>query len=274
MAVASDGDGRFSFGENWLAFLGHLDEQRIAEAERSLQALCGLERLDGKRFLDIGSGSGLFSLAARRLGAWVHSFDYDPQSVAGTVKLKERFFPEDSLWVVEQGSILDTSFVSSLGTYDIVYSWGVLHHTGAMWDAIANAATRVDDGGLFVLALYRKTRLCGFWRREKRWYAQASPLGQKIALALFVCCLRSAFFIQGRKFDAYVRDYKNTRGMSFSHDVHDWLGGYPYESVAPAEIATFMERQEFNYIRSNVQPYGFGVFGSGCDEYVYRRVGR
>ena len=100
MAVASDGDGRFSFGENWLAFLGHLDDQRIAEAERSLQALCGLERLDGKRVLDIGSGSGLFSLAARRLGAVVHSFDYDRQSVAGTEKLKERFFPEDSSWVV------------------------------------------------------------------------------------------------------------------------------------------------------------------------------
>jgi 2-polyprenyl-3-methyl-5-hydroxy-6-metoxy-1,4-benzoquinol methylase len=274
MAGASDGDQRFSFGENWLAFLGHLDEQRIAEAVRSLQALCGLERLDGKRFLDIGSGSGLFSLAARRLGAEVHSFDFDPQSVAGTAKLKKRFFAEGNLWVVEQGSILDTSFVSGLGKYDIVYSWGVLHHTGAMWDAISNAATRVNDGGLFVFALYRKTRLCGFWKREKRWYAQTSPLGQKLAQTLFVNCLKSAFFIRRRNFDAYVRDYKNIRGMSFSHDVHDWLGGYPYESVAPAEVATFMERLDFSSIRSNVQPYGFGVFGSGCDEYVYRRVER
>ena len=65
--AAKPEEDRFSFGENWLAFLDHLDDERIAEAERSLQALCGFERLDGKRVLDIGSGSGLFSLAGRRL---------------------------------------------------------------------------------------------------------------------------------------------------------------------------------------------------------------
>ena len=158
--VAVDDDGRFSFGENWLSFLEHLDERRIAEAERSLQSLCGLERLDGKRFLDIGSGSGLSSLAARRLGATVHSFDYDIQSVSGTRKLKDRFFPHDASWTVEQGSVLDSSYMARLGEYDIVYSWGVLHHTGAMHDAIRNAASCVNHGGLFVFALYRKTRLC------------------------------------------------------------------------------------------------------------------
>src|SRR5437588_9979425 len=138
--AAQPADHRFSFGENWLAFLEQLADERIAEAERSLQVLCGIERLDGKRVLDIGSGSGLFSLAARRLGAIVFSFDYDPQSVAGTQNLKDRFFPGDTSWVVEQGSILDQAYVATLGTYDIVYSWGVLHHTGAMYDAIANAA--------------------------------------------------------------------------------------------------------------------------------------
>lgn len=268
-----DNEDRFSFGENWLAFLDHLDEERIAEAERSLQALLAVERLDGKRVIDIGSGSGLFSLAARRLGAVVRSFDYDPQSVAGTRKLKDRFFPGDDSWVVEQGSVLDASYISGLGTYDIVYSWGVLHHTGAMYDAIANAASRVRAGGIFAFALYRKTSLCNLWAVEKRWYVNASPSVQKFARAIFVNSLRLAFWITRRDFDAYIKGYKSTRGMSFAHDVHDWMGGYPYESIAPSEVEALMGKLGFESVRSNVQPYGWGVFGSGCDEYVYRRIG-
>jgi 2-polyprenyl-6-hydroxyphenyl methylase/3-demethylubiquinone-9 3-methyltransferase len=267
-----DSEGRFSFGENWLAFLEHLDEVRIAEAERSLQVLCGVERLDGKRVIDIGSGSGLFSLAARRLGAVVHSFDYDPQSVVGTQMLKDRFFSGDASWTVEQGSALDRSYISGLGTFDIVYSWGVLHHTGAMYDAIANAALCVNSGGLFVFALYRKTRLCGIWTREKRWYANASPAAQKLARAVYIISLRLGFLAVHRDFDAYVKGYKNNRGMNFTNDVHDWLGGYPYESIAPAEVASLMKTLEFEYVRSNTKPYSTGVFGSGCDEFVYRRV--
>ena len=268
-----DDEDRFSFGENWLAFLDHLDEERIAEAERSLQALLGVERLDGKRVIDIGSGSGLFSLAARRLGAVVHSFDYDPQSVAGTHKLKDRFFPGDSSWMVEQGSVLDASYISDLGTYDIVYSWGVLHHTGAMYDAITNAASRVREGGIFAFALYRKTRLCGFWTAEKRWYVNASPAMQKFAQAIFVGALRLKFLIARQDFGAYIKNYKSVRGMNFAHDVHDWMGGYPYESIAPSEVEALMKKLNFEYVRSTVQPYGTGVFGSGCDEYVYRRTG-
>ena len=117
-------DNRFDFGENWARFLTVLDDDRIQEAERSLREMLQVESLDGRRFLDIGSGSGLFSLAARRLGATVHSFDYDPQSVASTAELRRRYFPEDTHWVVEQGSALDAAYLESLGTFDIVYSWG------------------------------------------------------------------------------------------------------------------------------------------------------
>lgn len=130
------GRQRFEFGKNWTQFLTLLDESRIAEAEKSLRQMLEVESLAGKRFLDIGSGSGLFSLAAKRLGASVHSFDYDPQSVACTSELKRRYFPNDPDWVVEEGSALDAAYVQSLGKFDIVYSWGVLHHTGQMWQAL------------------------------------------------------------------------------------------------------------------------------------------
>src|SRR2546423_4135246 len=127
---------RFEFGKNWSRFLAELDDRRIARAEESLREMLEITDLRGKNFLDVGSGSGLFSLAARRLGARVHSFDYDPQSVACTRELRRRFFPDDAQWQVEEGSALDEKFVRALGTVDVVYSWGVLHHTGAMWRAL------------------------------------------------------------------------------------------------------------------------------------------
>src|SRR5215213_1120252 len=141
-----DDDTRFSFGENWREFLEHIDDQRIEIAEKAILSLLGQQRLDGLTFLDIGSGSGLSSLAARRLGARVHSFDYDPQSVACTQELKRRYFPEDSDWTVEEGSVLDRDYLESLGKFDIVYSWGVLHHTGDMWRALENVPLPVADG--------------------------------------------------------------------------------------------------------------------------------
>jgi len=271
-SVAPD-SGRFAFGENWKSFLAELDNARIAEAEKSLQWLLGRQRLDGLRFLDIGSGSGLSSLAARRLGATVHSVDYDPRSVECTKLLRDRFFPDDPYWLVERGSILDRNYLAKLGRFDVVYSWGVLHHTGAMHEAIESASRLVASPGLFVFALYRKTRLCRLWTLEKRWYCRASPRAQSAARSLYVALMKLAFALVGRNFSAYVSSYRGNRGMDYIHDVHDWLGGYPYESIRPADVAHELTRLGFAPVRSKVKPYSTGLFGSGCDEYVYRRAG-
>jgi 2-polyprenyl-6-hydroxyphenyl methylase/3-demethylubiquinone-9 3-methyltransferase len=264
--------GRFAFGENWKSFVAELDEARIAEAEKSLQWLLGRERLDGLRFLDVGSGSGLSSLAARRLGAAVHSFDYDQDCVACTTMLRDRYFPSDPHWLVERGSVLDRKYLAALGRFDVVYSWGVLHHTGAMHEAIENASRLVASPGDFVFALYRKTRLCWFWTIEKRWYCRASPRAQSTARGLYGGLMKLAFALLGRDFNAYVSNYRSNRGMNYIHNVNDWLGGYPYESIRPVEVAEELTHLGFAPVRSKVQPYSTGLFGSGCDEYVYRRV--
>lgn len=164
---------RFAFGDNWAQFLKVLDEQRIKEAVESLKNKLEVKDLNGKSFLDIGSGSGLFSLAAKRLGAKVFSFDYDHQSVACTAELKKRYFDNDKDWIVELGSVLDTEYLASLGKFDIVYSWGVLHHTGNMWAAIANVQANVANNGRLFIALYNNQgRASKFWLIIKKIYTR------------------------------------------------------------------------------------------------------
>ena len=145
---------RFAFGLNWKKFLQNLDDNKIDRAVKSLKEWLNVEDLEGKTFLDIGSGSGLFSLSARRLGAVVHSFDYDNNSVACTQTLKDRYYPNDPEWSVEWGDALSEEYLSKYEQHDIVYSWGVLHHTGSMYDALDKAGKLVKPGGTLFIAIY------------------------------------------------------------------------------------------------------------------------
>src|SRR6202030_2512629 len=162
---------RFEFGRNWQRLLRSLDEERILEAEASLRSMLAIEDFNQKAFLDVGCGSGLFSLAARKLGARVFSFDYDPQSVACAVQLKNAFFPGDPDWQIERGSALDPSYLRSSGTFDVVYAWGVLHHTGAVWKALENMVPLVKQGGKLFIAIYNdQGKKSDIWRFVKSRY--------------------------------------------------------------------------------------------------------
>jgi 2-polyprenyl-6-hydroxyphenyl methylase/3-demethylubiquinone-9 3-methyltransferase len=264
---------RFEFGGNWASFLSVLDEERIASAERGLQRMLEVERLDGLRLLDIGSGSGLSSLAARRLGARVHSFDYDPQSVACTTELRRRYFPGDEGWTVERGSALDAEYVRRLGQFDIVYSWGVLHHTGQMWHALENAAIPVAPGGKLFIAIYNDTGTQSRrWHAIKRIYNELPrPARKPFAVAVTAPAEAKALagaVLRGRPGD-YLRswtEYRRRRGMSKWHDIVDWVGGYPYEFATPDEIFDFYRARGFALTKMKC-----GVVGLGCNEFVFER---
>ena len=263
---------RFGFGENWRAFLSTLDDERIAEAERSLRDSLGRASLEGLRFLDIGSGSGLLSLAARRLGATVHSFDFDTNSVGCTQELRSRCFPDDAQWVVEQGSVLDQDYLATLGRFDVVYSWGVLHHTGSMWEALANVPPLVAPGGLLFISIYNdQGGVSRVWRRLKKAYNwlprylrpiyTLAVMGPREALNFLVCVVRGD---PGRYVDGW-RNYKRARGMSRWHDIVDWIGGYPFEVAKPEEVFAFYRARGFNLVRLSTAGGGLG-----CNEYVLR----
>jgi 2-polyprenyl-6-hydroxyphenyl methylase/3-demethylubiquinone-9 3-methyltransferase len=264
---------RFEFGGNWASFLAVLDEERIASAERGLQRMLEVERLDGVRFLDIGSGSGLSSLAARRLGARVHSFDYDPQSVACTSELRRRYFQSDGEWTVERGSALDAGYLRSLGQFDIVYSWGVLHHTGQMWQALENAVIPVAPGGKLFIAIYNDTGTQSRrWHTIKRVYNELPKLARKpYAIAVTAPAEAKALagaVLRGRPGD-FVRswtEYRRRRGMNKWHDIVDWVGGYPYEFATPDEIFDFYRARGFTLTKMKC-----GGVGLGCNEFVFER---
>ena len=259
MAADSDqpnrAEPRFAFGKNWQRFLRHLNDERITEAEKSLCSMLQTNDLKGQSFLDIGSGSGLFSLAAMRLGASrVHSFDYDPQSVACGEELRRRYFPNAGNWSFARASVLDADYLHSLGQFDVVYSWGVLHHTGNMWQALQNVIDTLSQGGRLFIAIYNdQGRRSKIWRAVKERYCRSifwrvpiiAVFGAYIVVAGLV---KDALILRRNPLTRY-REYKQRRGMSYFTDVLDWLGGYPYQVATPEAILGFYKARGFELLR-------------------------
>lgn len=262
---------RFRFGRNWSNFLRVLDDDRIAEAEKSLQMMLGVKDLQGKRFLDVGCGSGLFSLAARRLGATVHSFDFDPESVGCAEELRRRYFQGDLKWEIQRGSILDAEYVEKLGQFDIVYSWGVLHHTGYMLAALGNVSELVAPGGLLFIAIYNdQGGASRRWLKVKQLY-HSSPKPVR-AVLLGTSLLRTwgtTFLRDALRFKPAHswKNYKSVRGMSPWYDLIDWVGGYPFEVAKPEEIFDFFRAQRFEL--RTMKTCGGGL---GCNEFVLQKL--
>ena len=271
-AETARGD-RFEFGKNWSQFLELLDENRIREAEESLKQMLDVDSLEGRSFIDIGSGSGLFSLAARRLGARVHSFDYDPHSVACTAELRKRYFSNDSEWKVEEASVLDQKYLDSLGTFDVVYSWGVLHHTGQMWKALENVHRLVAPGGKLFIALYNDTgSQSSRWKWLKKTYNRL-PSVLRVPYTLIVIApdevkslARSVLTLNLGSYFKSWSQYDRRRGMNRWRDIVDWVGGHPYEVSTPDEIFDFYTARGFVLTKLNC-----GRVGLGCNQFVFRK---
>jgi 2-polyprenyl-6-hydroxyphenyl methylase/3-demethylubiquinone-9 3-methyltransferase len=265
---------RFGFGANWRRFLATVDEARIAQAAASLAEALRRPSIAGCSFLDAGCGSGLFSLAARRLGASVVSFDYDPASVACAEELRRRFDRSGGDWSIHEGSVLDAPFLESLGTFDVVYSWGVLHHTGALWAALHLVAERVKPGGVLYASIYNdQGRASRAWLHVKRTYNRL-PRGLR-----FVVVVPSLAVLWGPRFAVEAlrghpgrawRTYATTsRGMSPWRDVVDWVGGLPFEVARPDEVFEFCRKRGFT-LRTLKSQAG----GHGCNEFVFERSDR
>jgi 2-polyprenyl-6-hydroxyphenyl methylase/3-demethylubiquinone-9 3-methyltransferase len=261
----------FNFGKNWKNFVALIDDKRIRRAENSLKEMLKVADLKGKSFLDIGCGSGIFSLAAANLGATrVHSFDYDPDSVEAAKTVKDMHKKNSTGWTIERGDVLDPHYLEKLGKFDIVYSWGVLHHTGDMWKAFENLLANTSADGKVYISIYndqgRKSRT---WKSVKKLYnTMPGPLKYSILIPGFVriwgpTTVRDLVTL--KPFKSW-NNYREDRGMSPWHDVVDWIGGWPFEVAKPEEIFDFFRKRGFEL--TSLKTCGGGY---GTNEFVFRR---
>jgi SAM-dependent methyltransferase len=260
----------FPFGKNWEKFVARITDDRIQQARTSLTGFMGVKDFVGKSFVDIGCGSGLFSYAAFLLGAKrLVSFDADPFSVSCARYLREKAgWPMH--WTIHQGSVLDLDFLRSLKTFDIAYAWGVLHHTGNMWEAVRNSARLVADGGVYYIALYnRQEGMWGsqHWARVKRFY-NSSPRPVRRLMEWYYVLTRPVGrnLLRLRNPLKSIKEYGGRRGMHWKTDLVDWLGGYPYEYATVDEVSAFMKKEFASFRLSNLKT----ELGLGNNWYLYR----
>ncbi len=263
-----EGESVFGFGKNWDLFVRRaLSDERIAVSREHILKFLELRDLKGKYFLDVGCGSGLSSRAAIDAGAArVVSFDSDPDSVGATERVRG-MSESPSRWTVLRGSILDEAFVASLEPADVVYAWGVLHHTGRMWDAIRCTAGLVKPNGVLYIALYTTTPKSGYWKKVKSRYNNSSALRKRLMEWRYTL-LHTVLpqLLRGQNPFRWIRSYRSMRGMSYLTDLRDWLGGWPYEDAKIEDVVRFC-RKELNLELINIST------GEANTEYLFRARG-
>lgn len=259
---------RYEFGVNWRRFLETVDEESILSSIAGLRRVLRLDSLEGRSFIDVGCGSGLSSLAASRLGAErIVSFDYDADSVEAAKELRDRGEFSCRRWEIHQGDVLQSGFLADLGRFDVVYSWGVLHHTGRMWEAVRETTSLVEQDGLLVLGIYnKKSPHSEIWRSLKRLYCRGGPIRRAGIRYAYLGAMAAYRLV---RLELHRGPYKQKRGMDYWRDLDDWLGGYPFEFASPEEVVRFTHELGFELISSLT-----GKSVETVNEFLFRRCDR
>jgi len=253
----------FKFGANWASYSEQATDEKVEEAIQSLEDLFGKGTLNGKSFLDIGCGSGLFAIAAARLGAYpIIGIDADPVSIKTSQENAQRWLDDAEHVSFLEASVLDGQQMAALGKFDIVYSWGVLHHTGDMKLAIEYAAHRVNPTGQMMIAIYNKHWTSPVWKAIKWLYNYSGRVGQQVLTGLLSPVIFIAKWVVTGKNPRRMR-----RGMDFKHNVIDWVGGYPYEYASMEKIRDMLEGLGFQIIK--IKPANVPT---GCNEFIAKRL--
>jgi len=258
---------KFCFGKNWRSYSKTIDKRSYQRAKCSLNTL--IPDIKGKTFLDIGCGSGLFSFAALALGAnKVVGIDIDPECVEVSVRNTRRLSAfeagiDTARVTYLKASILDDGL--DLGKFDIVHSWGVLHHTGDMWRALRKACELVRyPDGVLVVAIYNRHITSAPWKWIKKAYIHSPGILKALMTGLLLPAMYFSKMLIYR-----VNPFSMRRGMNFYHDGVDWIGGYPYEYASIPEVIEFSGSIGFVVVKVIKGPNPVG-----CNEFILKRAGK
>jgi len=256
----------FDFGENWVAYSREaLTKEKVESARIDFKQLYSGISFEGKRFLDIGFGQGLALLFAKEMGAIVTGCDINHKCKESLEITKQVVGYKGEITTII-GSILSKETMNALrgdcnNKFDIVHSWGVLHHTGSMYKSLKDVTTLVENDGYIVLAIYNRHWSSPLWRFIKFVYCYMPQMVQKLLIAgLTPIIVASKFIVTGKN------PLKCKRGMSFFHDVTDWIGGYPYEYASSEEICSIMRSKGFTCVRTVL-----AEVPTGCNQFVFKR---
>ena len=175
---------RESFEYQWDATPdGNWIDTRPELKEREPRIVCEYTRLPrewfaGKRVLDAGCGSGRFTYAFASMGAIVTAVD---QSAAGVMHTRRSAAEFGDRVTVAQHDL--TTPLQLASQFDLVWSYGVLHHTGDTYGAFRNIARLVKTGGYLFMMLYGEPT--GRDAGEFAYYAEVERLRRDTATLSF-----------------------------------------------------------------------------------------
>jgi 2-polyprenyl-3-methyl-5-hydroxy-6-metoxy-1,4-benzoquinol methylase len=258
---------QFDFGKNWIAFSRRaLTPEKVELARRDFARLFKGIELKGKSFLDIGFGQGLSLLLAREAGADVFGNDINPKC-SEALAVTASVLKTSAKAPLVIGSILEDQTMASLleqnngHGFDIVHSWGVLHHTGDMKTAIRNAASLVVDNGYLILAIYNRHITGPIWRFIKWLFCKSPRFIQVTFIGILYPVIVFAKFAVTRK-----NPFHQMRGMDFFFNVVDWVGGYPYEYAGKDEIIELLSLYGYT-----IEGFFAAQVPTGCNEFIFKK---
>jgi len=257
---------KFSFGKNWQNFNKNITNKNINNSIKYFKNFTKFVNLKNKTFIDVGCGSGINSLLAIKLNAKkVLSIDIDENSVSACKLLRKKYKISNKNWIIKQVSILDTSKIKKLGKFDFIYSWGVLHHTGDMNKAFDNLFLLAKKKSYIYVSIYNKYLTSNTWKIIKYFYASSNNFIKKIMEKIYITIYYIGLNLNKYSIKEYKKSFVLKRGMSFRHDIIDWLGGYPYEYLSFEDLSAIFFKKGYSILsfkKSN---------GVGCNEIFVKR---
>jgi SAM-dependent methyltransferase len=182
--------------------------------------------ISGRPVLDGGCGNGRWAYGFERLGCEIHGFDASPNGIEyARQHVKGRF---------DVANILDGESLLRLYTknsFDIVWCWGVLHHTGDPERAFQNIAQFVKPGGTMHIYVYGKKSISN---RLLRFIFNRFGFKTRVTLARILSAINHSSVhsnfdglsppLASEHDEEQVRDWFHNAGFTFKRVYPKWAG--------------------------------------------------